>query len=33
MSLLSLYKQKTTKNYEIFLAKDLKDPCIVMNIK
>ena len=33
MSLLSLYKQKTTKNYEIFLAKDLKDPCIGMNIK
>ena len=29
----SLYQQKTIKNYQKFLAKDLKDECIGMNIK
>ena len=33
MSLLPLYQQKTIGNYENFLAKDLKDQCIGMNIK
>ena len=33
MLLLSLYQQKTTKNCQNFLAKDLKDQCIGMNIK
>ena len=33
MSLLSLYQQKTVKNYQNFLAKDLKDKFIGMNIK
>ena len=33
LSLLSLYQQKTIKNYQNFLAKDLKDQCIGMNIK
>ena len=33
ISLSSLYKQKTIKNYQNFLAKDLKDPCIGMIIK
>ena len=32
MSLSSPYQQKTIKNYQIFLAKDYKDYCIVMNI-
>ena len=32
MSLSSPYQQKTIKNYQIFLAKDFKDYCIVMNI-
>ena len=27
------YQQKTIKNYQNFLAKDLKDHCIGMNIK
>ena len=27
-SLLSLYQQKTIKNYQNFLTKDLKDRCI-----
>ena len=30
---MSLYQQKTTKNYQNILAKDLKDECIGMNIK
>ena len=33
MSLLRIYKQKTTKNLQNFLAKDFKDQCIGMNIK
>ena len=33
MPLLSPYQQKTIKNYENFLAKNLKDQCIRMNIK
>ena len=32
MSLLSLYLQRTIKNYQNFLAKSLKDQCIEMNI-
>ena len=33
MSLSSLNRQKTTKNYQIFLAKGLEDHCIGINIK
>ena len=33
MLLSSIYQQKTIKNYLNFLAKDLKDQCIGMNIK
>ena len=33
MFLLSLYQQETTKNYQNFLAKNLKDQLIGMNIK
>ena len=33
MFLSSLYQQKTIKNNQNFLAKDLKDHCIRMNIK
>ena len=33
MFLLSYYQQTTTKNYLTFLAKDLKDQCIGLNIK
>ena len=33
MFLQSLYQQNIIKNYENFLAKDLKDQCIGMNIK
>ena len=33
MFLLSLYLLKTIKNYQNFLAKDLKDQFIRMNIK
>ena len=33
MSLVSIYHQKIIKNYKSFLAKDLKDRCIGMNIK
>ena len=33
MFLSSLYQQKTIKNDQNFLAKDLKDQCIRMNIK
>ena len=33
MFLWSLYQQKTTKNYQNFLAKNLKDQFIGMNIK
>ena len=33
MFMLSLYQQRTTKNYQNFLAKDLKDQCIGMNIE
>ena len=33
MSLSSLYQQKTTKNYQNFFAKDLKDQFIGMNMK
>ena len=33
MSLLSLYQQKTIKNYQNYLAKHLKDRFIGMNIK
>ena len=33
MLLLALYQQKTIKNYQNILAKDLKDRCIRMNIK
>ena len=33
MFLLSLYQQETIKNYQNFLAKDLKDGFIGMNIK
>ena len=33
MCLSSLYQQKTIKNYQNFLAKDLKDQFIGMNIK
>ena len=29
----SLYQQKTVRNYQNFLAKDLKDQCTGMNIK
>ena len=32
-SMLSLYQQKTTKSYQHFLAKGLKDQCIRVNIK
>ena len=32
MPLQSLYQQKTIKNYQYFLAKDLKDQCIGANI-
>ena len=32
MSLLSLQQQKTIKNYQKYLAMDLKDQCIGMNI-
>ena len=31
--LSSLYQQKTIKNYQNFLAKNLKDQCIGVNIK
>ena len=30
---LQLYQQEATKKYKNFLAKDLKDQCIGMNIK
>ena len=33
MFLLSPYQQKTIKNYQNFLAKELKVWCIEMNIK
>ena len=33
MSLQSLYQQKIIKNYQNFLANDLKDQCIGINIK
>ena len=33
MSLSSLYQQKTIKNYQNFLVKDLKDQCVATNIK
>ena len=33
MSLLLLYQQKTKKNYQNFIAKELKDQCIGMNIQ
>ena len=33
MFLPSLYQQKTIKNYQNFLAKDLEDQYIKMNIK
>ena len=33
ISLFSLHQQKTIKNYQNFLAKDLKNPCIGMNTK
>ena len=33
MFLLSPYQQKTIKNYQNFLEKDLKVWCIEMNIK
>ena len=33
MPLLSRYQQKTIKNYQNFLAKDLKDQCIGIKIK
>ena len=33
MFLSSLYEQKTMTNYRNFLAKDLKDQCIGVNIK
>ena len=33
MFMLSLYQQRTTKNYQNFLVKDLKDQCIGMNIE
>ena len=33
MSRKSLYQQRTIKNYQNVLAKDLKDWCIGMNIK
>ena len=33
MFLSSLYQQNTIKNYQIFLAKNLKDRYIQMNIK
>ena len=33
MPLLSLYQQNTIKNYQNFLAKDLKDQFIGMTIK
>ena len=33
MSLLLFYQQKTIKNYQNFLAKDLKDQCIAIRIK
>ena len=32
MSLFSLYQQKTIKNYQKLLAKDVKDQCIGANI-
>ena len=32
MPLQSLYQQKTIKNYQNFLAKDLKDECIGANL-
>ena len=33
MFLLQLYQQRTIKNHQNFLAKDLKDQFIGMNIK
>ena len=33
MFLSSFYQQKTTRNYQNFIAKDLKDQCIGMIIK
>ena len=33
MSLKQIYRQKILKNYRNFLAKDLKDQLIEMNIK
>ena len=33
MSLYSLYQQKTSKTCQKFLAKDLKDQCIKINLK
>ena len=33
MFVLWIYQQKTIKNYQNFLAKDLKDLCIRMNIR
>ena len=33
MTLQSIYHQMTTENYQNFLAEDLKDQCIGMNIK
>ena len=33
MSLSLFYQQKTTKNYQNFLGKDLKDQCIGIKIK
>ena len=33
MFLLSLYQQKTIKNYQNSLTNDLKDQCLGMNIK
>ena len=33
VTLSTHYQQKTIKNYQNFLAKDLKDQCIKVNIK
>ena len=33
MPLLLLYQQKTVKNYQNFIAKNLKDQCIGMSIQ
>ena len=33
MSLLSLYQQRTIKNYQNFLENDLKDRCLGINTK